>query len=86
MRRLAFAFTTVLLASGVAHAQNFSTAPCTGNSGDSDSSWFGHNERACEMRRTPLPLTNGHLAVGGNNGSIEVIGEDRPDIALAVLP
>ena len=84
MRRLAFAFTTVLLATGFAHAQNFSTAPCTGNNGDSDSSWFGHNERACEMRRTTLPLTNGHLGVGGNNGSIEVIGEDRPDVALEV--
>ncbi len=69
----------------VAHAQNFTTAPCNGSDGGSDGGWFsGHQTRACELRRTTLPLTSGQLGVTGRNGAIEVVGEDRSDIALEV--
>ncbi len=71
-------------AATLAQAQSFSTAPCTSNDGDSDGGWFGHQQRVCEMRRATLPLVNGQLGVMGKNGGIEVIGEDRNDIALEV--
>lgn len=74
--------TAALLACSVVHAQNFSTSPCPNNN-DSGSGWFSQ-EHACELRRTTLPLTGGHLGVTGNNGEIEVVGEDRSDIALEV--
>ncbi len=70
-----------LLACTVAHGQNFSTSPCPDND-ESGSGWFGHQERACELRRTTLLLSGGHLGVTGNNGGIEVLGEDRPDITV----
>ncbi len=72
----------LLLASAtLANAQNFTTAPCS-HDGDSDSNWFGRRERACELRRTTLPVSGGHLGVSGQDGAIEVVGEDRGDIAL----
>lgn len=78
----------ILLASGATllKAQNFTTAPCSGKDGDSDDrSWFfGHQQKACEVRRATLPLVNGQLGVTGKNGGIEVVGEDRNDIALEV--
>lgn len=77
----------LLLASAavIAKAQNFTTAACTSSDGDSDGGWlFGRQQRACEIRRTTLPLTNGRLSVSGRNGAIEVVGEDRNDIALEV--
>ncbi len=64
-----------------ANAQNFTTGPCP-HDGDSDSSWFGHRDRACELRRATLPVSNGHLGVSGQDGAIEVVGEDRSDIAV----
>ena len=83
MRRYVLAWFSLLFFAVAAHSQKFSTAPCN-NSGDSDSGWFSHGERACELRRTTLPLSNGRLGVEGNNGAIEVVGEDRSDIALEV--
>jgi len=83
MRHFALGCSALLLAATLAQGQNFTTAPC-GSSNDSDGSWFGRQERACELRRTTLPLTNGHLGVSGNNGGIEVVGEDRSDVALEV--
>ena len=71
----------VLAVASLAGAQNFTTGPC--HDEQSHGSWmFGHQERACELRRTTLPLSNGRLSVNGKNGGIEVVGEDRPDIAL----
>jgi hypothetical protein len=65
-------------------AQSFATHPCNGgNSGDQG--FFArmfNGEQACEVRSTTFPLVNGHLNVNGQNGGIEVIGEDRQDIAL----
>jgi DUF4097 and DUF4098 domain-containing protein YvlB len=36
----------------------------------------------CELRRATIPVVNGQLSVSGKNGGIEVIGEERQDIAL----
>ncbi len=81
MRSLALSFT--LLAAIPLHAQSFTTAPCNGDEGNThNTSFFGGKEKACELRRTTLPLVNGQIIVSGKNGGIEVIGEDRPNIAL----
>ena len=56
-----------------------SDRPTSGSSGFFN--WVAGQERACEVRSGLLPL-NGPLRVKGENGGIEVIGEDRRDIAL----
>jgi hypothetical protein len=64
-------------------AQTFATHAC-GESSD-DHGFLAHffnGEQVCEVRSTSFPLVGGHLNVSGQNGSIEVIGEDRQDIAL----
>jgi hypothetical protein len=64
-------------------AQTFTTGPCTQDEGNTNNSWlFGHPERVCEMRSTTLPVIAGQVRVSGENGGIEVIGEERRDIAL----
>ncbi len=88
MNRLALACSAALLFAAHAPArslaQTFTTGPChadDSNSGGHD--WFsGSHARVCELRRTTLPLLNGQLNVSGKNDGIEVIGEDRSDIAL----
>lgn len=79
----AFAYALPLLLAIPLHAQSFTTSHCNGDEGNtSNKSFFGNNEKACELRRTTLPLINGQLSVSGKNGGIEVIGEDRQDIAI----
>ncbi len=76
---LAAALLTVLPLS----AQNFATHPCPndGDHGGMIAHWLT-GEQACEVRTTTFPLVNGHLDVNSMNGGIEVIGQDRNDIAL----
>lgn len=64
------------------HAQSFTTSACTDDDHHHSGGWFGNGETACESRRTTLPLVDGHLRVSGTNGGIEVVGEDRRDVAL----
>lgn len=65
-----------------AFAQSFTTGTCNSNAeGSSHHSW-GTEERVCESRKTTLPLAGGQLNVTGTNGGIEVVGEDRSDVAL----
>ena len=73
-----------LLIVPAAFAQSFTTAPCSSNGdGGSHHSWSsGSQERACESRRATLPLAGGELHVIGKNGGIELVGEDRNDVAL----
>ncbi len=73
-----------LLAASLAGAQGFTTGPCPGGTDHSGSSnWlFGRQEHACEVRKMTLPLEGGQVRVQGENGGIEVIGEDRRDIYL----
>jgi DUF4097 and DUF4098 domain-containing protein YvlB len=63
-------------------AQNFATHPCTDQDHGSMIAHWLNGEQACEVRTTTFPLVNGHLNVNGTNGGIEVIGQDRNDIAL----
>jgi hypothetical protein len=73
-----------LLFAGQVPAQSFTTSPCNSDQGNTNNnSWFaGHQERVCELRSATLPLVNGEVSVLGKNGGIEVIGEERQDIAL----
>jgi DUF4097 and DUF4098 domain-containing protein YvlB len=84
MRRFIVGCLFALLFAGRMPAQSFTTSPCTSDEGNTtNNSWFsGHQERVCELRRTTLPVINGQLSVSGKNGGIEVIGEERQDIAL----
>ena len=84
MRLSALTCCAALLAAATLHAQNFSTHPCSDNSDDRGTiaRFFGGAEQACEVRSTTFPLVNGHINVNSMNGGIEVIGEDRQDIAL----
>lgn len=85
MRLSVFSGCAVLLVSVLSQAQSFSTSPCHTGDGDSDSGWFGMRQaRACEIRRTVLPVRDGRVSVSGMNGAIDVQGEDRSDIALEV--
>ena len=84
MRPSVLGLSLLLLSAGFSHAQSFATGPCPGFHDDGGSgSWlFGHQERVCELRRTTLSLANGQVNVEGVNGGIEVVGEDRRDVAL----
>jgi DUF4097 and DUF4098 domain-containing protein YvlB len=64
-------------------AQSFATHSCNSDEdhGGTLSRWF-NGEQACEVRTTTFPLVNGHINVNSMNGGIEVIGEDRNDVAL----
>jgi DUF4097 and DUF4098 domain-containing protein YvlB len=80
MRRTALICCAALLAAACLHAQSFSTNPCPTE--DTGNHWFGGSGHACEVRSATLPLANGRVAVNGMNGSIEVSGENRQDVAL----
>src|SRR3984885_1115192 len=83
MRKFIVACCVALLFSPSLPAQSFTTTPCPSDEGNTNNSWlFGHPERVCELRSTTLPVINGQLSVSGENGGIEVIGEERRDIAL----
>lgn len=84
MRHIALGLSAALLVMGGLHAQSFTTGPCHDNDGGSGThSWFsGSKARVCELRQVTLPLVNARVRVEGKNGGIEVIGEDRKDIAL----
>src|ERR1700678_4396587 len=82
MPRYAVLLLSALLFAGRVPAQSFTTGPCGGDEGNTNSNWFGDEARVCELRSTTLPLVNGQLSVAGKNGGIEVIGEERQDIAL----
>lgn len=76
-RHILFSSALLLAASSLLHAQLFTTGPCP----ESHGGWPGQSH-ACELRSTTLPLTGGELRVKGTNGGIDVVGEDRSDIAL----
>jgi hypothetical protein len=80
--QLAFGCSLTFLAASL-HAQSFTTGPCDGDQGNTNNnSFFGGKAKVCELRRATLPLVDGHISVSGKNGGIEVIGEDRNDVAL----
>jgi hypothetical protein len=83
MRRYVGLLVFALLVAGRLPAQTFTTSTCESDQGGAGSSWFGgHSDRACEVRRATLPLVNGRVDITGENGGIDVVGEERQDIAL----
>src|ERR1700761_1634385 len=83
MRTFIFACFLALLSSNSLPAQTFSISPCTGEQGNGSNSWFfGHSERFCELRHTTLPVIDGKGSLSAENGGIEVIGEERRDLDL----
>jgi hypothetical protein len=84
MRKFAVLLVFAWLFAGRLPAQSFTTGPCGGDEGNTNNNnWlFGREDHVCELRRATLPLINGQLSVSGKNGGIEVIGEERQDIAL----
>ena len=84
MRLSALIPCAALLATLPIAAQNFATHPCNSDEdhGGTWSHWLGGGETVCEVRTTTFPLVNGHLDVNSMNGGIEIIGQDRSDIAL----
>jgi hypothetical protein len=81
MRRIPLTCCAVLLSAASLHAQSFTTKPCPASE-ESGNHWFSGSSQACEARSTTFPLVGGHLNVNSQNGAIDVIGEDRQDVAL----
>ena len=62
---------------------NWKTGECGSDEGNTHNHWGrGDQERVCELRRTTFTPEGNHLAVSSMNGGIEVVGEDRSDIAV----
>ena len=83
MRRFVLVSAVLLFATASSYAQSWSTGSCDGDEGNThnNNGLFGHANRVCELRRAVVPL-DGQVSVKGTNGGIEVIGEDRGDIAI----
>ncbi len=94
MRRLASFLFVLALASvalstqvfttyAIAQTANWTVGACGNDDGNThNSSWWGHQERVCELRTTTIKLGGAHLAVKSENGGIEVTGEDRNDVLV----
>ncbi|HZQ44130.1 MAG TPA: DUF4097 family beta strand repeat-containing protein [Acidobacteriaceae bacterium] len=83
MPRLILATSALLLFTPILNAQTFTTGACNGDEGQTNThSFFGFaQQRVCELRKTVLPPRS-ELKISNGNGGIEVIGQDRNDIAL----
>lgn len=83
MQRFALAASALLLLTPILRAQTFTTGACNGDEGQTTNfSFFGlASQRVCELRKTVLP-TRSEVKISNGNGGIEVIGQDRNDIAL----
>lgn len=83
MQRLALATSALLLFTPILHAQTLTTGACNGDQGQTkNSDFFGlAQKRVCELRKTVLPPRS-EVKISNDNGGIEVIGQDRKDIAL----
>ena len=83
MPKLVLATSALLLLTPILHAQTFTTGSCNGDEGQTtNNSIFGFaQQRVCELRTTVLPARS-EVKVSNGNGGIEVIGQDRNDIAL----
>lgn len=78
----------VLLGVSMPHSHHYVRAASqvqSGNWQNGDCADTGHHwgqAHVCQMRRTSFSLPAGHLSVDTTNGGIEVVGEDRSDVAL----
>lgn len=83
MQRLALATSALLLLTPILHAQTLTTGACNGDEGQTNNhSFFGlTQQRVCELRKTVLPPRS-EIKISNGNGGIELIGQDRNDIAF----
>ena len=83
MHRLVLATSALLLLTPILHAQTLTTGACNGDEGQTKNfSFLGiAQERVCELRKTVLPARS-EVKISNGNGGIEVIGQDRNDIAF----
>ncbi|HEV2577406.1 MAG TPA: DUF4097 family beta strand repeat-containing protein [Acidobacteriaceae bacterium] len=83
MHRLVLATSALLLLTPILHAQTLTTGACNGDQGQTKNyGLFGlAQQHACELRKTMLPPRS-ELKISNGNGGIEVIGQDRNDIAF----
>jgi DUF4097 and DUF4098 domain-containing protein YvlB len=66
-----------------AQSGNWSVGACGDDEGNThNNSWWGHQERVCELRTTTIKLGGARLGVKSENGGIEVTGEDRGDVQI----
>ncbi len=86
MRRFVLVPVLMLAATSLyAQSPQWNTSGCNGDEGNTSNNWgWSHQEHVCELRRVVLPLAGGQIDVAGTDGGIDVIGEDRNDIALEV--
>ena len=93
MRRLSrflMFFSLIVVAASVHHfsvhaagqSANWSVGACGDDEGNTHNSWWGHQERVCELRTTTIKLGGQRLGVKSENGGIEVTGEDRSDVQI----
>ena len=62
---------------------NWSVGACTDDQGNTQNhSWWGHQDRVCELRTTTIKLGGAWLGAKSENGGIEVTGEDRSDVQI----
>ena len=68
---------------GVAQSAQWNVGGCADDEGKThDTSWWGRQERVCELRTATIKLGGGRLAVKTDNGGIEIMGEDRTDVKI----
>src|SRR5277367_4468054 len=66
-----------------AQSANWNTGPCGSDEGNThNNSFWGHQERVCELRKTTIKLGGQRLGVKSENGGIEVTGADRNDVQI----
>lgn len=93
MRRLAAILTVLTVAvvgasvprgyvEAAAQSGNWSVGACGDDEGNTHNSWWGHQERVCELRTTTIKLGGQWLGVKSQNGGIEIAGEDRGDVQI----
>ena len=78
----------VLLGVSLPHSHHYVRAaalPPSGNWHNGDCADNGNHwgeAHVCQMRRTTFALPSGRLTVNTTNGGIDIVGEDRSDVAL----
>ncbi len=65
-----------------AQSGSWTTGSCSNDGNNNHGSWWGHQEKVCEVRTTTIKLGGQRLGVKSENGGIEVSGEDRSDVQV----
>lgn len=67
----------------MAQSNNWTTGECNQAGDNGHHGWgFGGRESVCQLRTTTVHLSGQHLGVSSENGGIELIGENRSDVAI----